>query len=129
MPRHKPTLKELVEDVLLNRRDDATERLVEYAENIKDKVDGKPKAERESEEWRSGTVQERLAHGLVKGITTHIERTRCSIETPDQDAVGLHNGRTEKLEGIERNGDCNGHVPGEYAPSGGDGLSNQYRRL
>jgi 5-methyltetrahydrofolate--homocysteine methyltransferase len=52
------TLLELVEDVLLNRRDDATERLVEYADTIKSK--GKEVVR--DEEWRKGTVQERLSH-------------------------------------------------------------------
>lgn len=66
----EPKLKEMVEDVLLNRRDDATERLIEYAEEIKHT--GKEK-EKVSEEWRSGTVEERLSHALVKGITTYVD--------------------------------------------------------
>jgi 5-methyltetrahydrofolate--homocysteine methyltransferase len=66
----EPHLKELVEDVLLNRRPDATERLVEYGETLK----GAGKAsEKKAEEWRNGTVEERLAHALVKGIDTYIE--------------------------------------------------------
>ncbi len=66
----EPQLKELVEDVLLNRRPDATERLVDYGETLK----GAGKAtEKKAEEWRSGTVEERLAHALVKGIDTYIE--------------------------------------------------------
>jgi 5-methyltetrahydrofolate--homocysteine methyltransferase len=62
-------LLELVEDVLLNRRPDATERLVAFAETVKqtDKAAGKDEA------WRHGTVDERLAHALVKGIVDHIE--------------------------------------------------------
>ena len=67
----EPELKELVEDVLLNRRPDATERLVDYGETLKGA--GKATAEKKTEEWRSGTVEERLAHALVKGIDTHIE--------------------------------------------------------
>jgi 5-methyltetrahydrofolate--homocysteine methyltransferase len=63
------TLLELVEDVLLDRRDDATERLLTFADNIK----SKGKAEVKQDEWRSGTVQERLAHALVKGIVDYIE--------------------------------------------------------
>jgi 5-methyltetrahydrofolate--homocysteine methyltransferase len=67
----EPTLKELVEDVLLNRRPDATERLVEYGEALK--AAGAAVTEKKAEEWRSGTVDERLAHALVKGIDTYIE--------------------------------------------------------
>lgn len=59
----------LVEDVLLDRRDDATERLVTYAETIK----GKVKKEEKDEEWRKGTVEDRLAHALVKGIVDYID--------------------------------------------------------
>jgi 5-methyltetrahydrofolate--homocysteine methyltransferase len=64
-------LLELVEDVLLDRRDDATERLITYAEKIKG--DGTTKKAEKDEEWRKGTVQQRLTHALVKGITDYIE--------------------------------------------------------
>jgi len=67
----EPDLKVMVEDVLLNRRPDATERLVEYGETLKGA--GKATSEKKAEEWRNGTVEERLAHALVKGIDTHIE--------------------------------------------------------
>ena len=67
----EPKLKELVEDVLLNRRPDATERLVDYGESLKGT--GKAGTEKKAEEWRNGTVEERLAHALVKGIDTYIE--------------------------------------------------------
>ena len=66
-------LKVLVEDVLLNRRADATERLVEFGEKLKAEGAGTAVAEKKSEEWRSGTVEERLSHALVKGIDTYIE--------------------------------------------------------
>ncbi|MGZ3753986.1 MAG: methionine synthase [Mucilaginibacter sp.] len=62
-------LLELVEDVLLNRRDDATERLVEFADTIKSK--GKEVVR--DEEWRKGTVAERLSHALVKGIIEYLD--------------------------------------------------------
>lgn len=58
-----------VEDVLLDRRDDATERLLEYAETVK----GKGKEKVVDEEWRKGTVEERLSHALVKGIVEYID--------------------------------------------------------
>jgi 5-methyltetrahydrofolate--homocysteine methyltransferase len=64
-------LMELVEDVLLDRRDDATERLIQKAEELKGK--GKAKEEKD-EQWRKGTVQERLTHSLVKGVTDYIEQ-------------------------------------------------------
>jgi len=67
----EPELKALVEDVLLNRRPDATERLVDYGEKLKGV--GKAVSEKKAEEWRNGTVEERLSHALVKGIDTYIE--------------------------------------------------------
>ena len=63
-------LLELVEDVLLNRRDDATERLVEHAESLKGIT--KEKTEKD-EAWRRGTVEERLSYALVKGLVEHID--------------------------------------------------------
>jgi 5-methyltetrahydrofolate--homocysteine methyltransferase len=63
-------LLERIEDVLLNRRPDATERLVEFAETVKGVVKGKL----EEDAWRKLSVSERLKHALVKGITDHIEQ-------------------------------------------------------
>jgi len=65
-----PILLEHVEDVLLNRRDDATERLLDLAESFKGDFKSNEKA---IQEWRSGSVQERLTHSLVKGIDEFIE--------------------------------------------------------
>ena len=62
-------LKERVEDVLLNRRPDATERMLEFAETVK----SGGKAVVKDEVWRSGSVDERLLHALLKGITDHID--------------------------------------------------------
>ena len=62
-------LLELVEDVLLNRRPDATERLVDFAETVK----AKGKTLVKDEEWRSTSVEERLSHALVKGIVDFID--------------------------------------------------------
>src|SRR4029078_7556758 len=64
-----PELRERVEDVLLNRRDDATERMVEFAERVK----AKGKAPVADETWRKQPVEERLKHALVKGIVDHID--------------------------------------------------------
>jgi 5-methyltetrahydrofolate--homocysteine methyltransferase len=65
----EPELRACVEDVLLNRRDDATERLVEFAENVKAK-DKTPVADKA---WRREPVEERLKHALVKGIVDYID--------------------------------------------------------
>jgi 5-methyltetrahydrofolate--homocysteine methyltransferase len=65
-----PVLLEHVEDVLLNRREDATERLLDLAESFKGDFKANEKA---IAEWRNGTVQERLTHSLVKGIDEFIE--------------------------------------------------------
>ena len=69
----KPELRDLVEDVLLNRRPDATERLVDFGEKLKQAHSGEATSEKKEEEWRKGTVEERLSHALVKGIDTFID--------------------------------------------------------
>ena len=63
-------LRELVEDVLLNRRPDATERLIAFAEQVR----GTKKVPEKEDAWRRGTVEERLSHALVKGIVDHIDQ-------------------------------------------------------
>jgi 5-methyltetrahydrofolate--homocysteine methyltransferase len=76
-------LLEAVEDVLLDRKEDATERLLDIAEKYKDTDTVK---EKEVQEWRSGTVEERLSHSLIKGITEFIEadteEARQKYESP-----------------------------------------------
>ncbi len=67
----EPELKEMVEDVLLNRRPDATERLVALGEKLKSAATGT--VEKKTEEWRLGSVEERMSHALVKGIDDYIE--------------------------------------------------------
>jgi 5-methyltetrahydrofolate--homocysteine methyltransferase len=75
-------LLERVEDVLLNRRDDSTERLLEFAETVK----GAAKKKDQDDEWRKGTVEERITHSLVKGvidfIDADIEEVRHKFEKP-----------------------------------------------
>jgi 5-methyltetrahydrofolate--homocysteine methyltransferase len=99
----EPGLKVLVEDVLLNRRPDATERLVEFGEKLK--AAGAAGAGEEGdlkkvEEWRQGTVEDRISHALVKGIDEHIEadaeearvklgRPLAVIEGPLMDGMGV----------------------------------------
>jgi 5-methyltetrahydrofolate--homocysteine methyltransferase len=98
----EPELRELVEDVVLNRRPDATERLVELGERLKAASAGAGAAERgeRAEEWRTGTVEERLTHALVKGIDAHIDadveeararlgRPLAVIEGPLMDGMGV----------------------------------------
>ncbi|HXA19477.1 MAG TPA: methionine synthase [Thermoanaerobaculia bacterium] len=63
-------LLDLVEDVLLNRRADATERLLAYADRVKGSETATAK---EEEAWRGGSVEERLSHSLVKGIIEHLD--------------------------------------------------------
>jgi 5-methyltetrahydrofolate--homocysteine methyltransferase len=75
-------LLERVEDVIFNRRPDATERLVEFAETFK----GQKKDAVEELAWRKGTAKERLVHSLVKGITEFIvedtEEARLQFDSP-----------------------------------------------
>ncbi|MFP5236932.1 MAG: methionine synthase [Acidobacteriota bacterium] len=96
----EPELKVLVEDVLLNRRPDATERLVDFGEKIKAAGSGSGAAEKKTEEWRTGTVEQRLSHALVKGIDDYIEtdteearaklgRPLAVIEGPLMDGMGV----------------------------------------
>ena len=77
-------LLERVEDVVLNRRPDATERLVQFAETVK----GSAKTQTEDLSWRNGTVRERLSHALVRGINTFVvadtEEARQQYERPIQ---------------------------------------------
>jgi len=92
-----PELKQLVEDVLLNRRDDATERLVDFAETIKDKGGKKAVVD---DSWRQEPVESRLKHALIKGIVKHVEEDaeearqkypKCLsvIEGPLMDGMGV----------------------------------------
>ena len=67
-----PELLEKVEDVLLNRRPDATEQLVTFAETIKNQQKKIPETEK-TEEWRSNSVEERIKYALVKGLSDYIE--------------------------------------------------------
>lgn len=83
----EPELRELVEDVLLNRRPDATERLVDFGERLKaDSAENVGGNQKKEEEWRKAGVEARLAHALVKGIDTHIdadtEEARAKLGRP-----------------------------------------------
>ena len=81
----EPKLRDLCEDVLLNRNNDnneATEQLIAFAETVK----AKGKVEVKNEEWRNNTVEERLKHSLINGITDYIdadtEEARQQYPTP-----------------------------------------------
>jgi 5-methyltetrahydrofolate--homocysteine methyltransferase len=63
-----PALLERVEDVIFSRREDATERLIEFAASVK----GGARVAKEDDAWRSNTVEARLTHALVNGIATHV---------------------------------------------------------
>ncbi len=79
-----PELRELVEDVLLNRRADATERLVNFAETVKHR--DKAEVAVEESAWRKWPVEERLSHALVKGIDAFVvedtEEARIKYQRP-----------------------------------------------
>jgi 5-methyltetrahydrofolate--homocysteine methyltransferase len=81
-------LLQLVEDVLLNRRPDATERLVVFADGVKQKG----KEEVKKDEWRNAPVHERLKHSLIKGIADYIE-----VDT--EEARKIFNKPLEVIEG------------------------------
>lgn len=92
----EPELLQLTEDLVLNRRADATERLLTFAENIKTGV----KKEEKHDAWRDTSVSERLKHSLIKGITEFIEedtleartqypRALDVIEQPLMDGMGV----------------------------------------
>lgn len=96
-------LLERVEDVLLNRRDDATERLLDFAEAFKGQAGAKKK---EDLSWREAPLQERITHALVKGITEYIEEdteeARQAADRPIQVIEG------QLMEGMNVVGDLFG---------------------
>ena len=98
-----PVLRTRVEDVILNRRDDATDRLLEIAERFKG---GKGKAKKKDNSWRKAPVEERLAHALIHGISKYIEadteEARLKAERP------LHVIEGPLMDGMNRVGDLFG---------------------
>jgi 5-methyltetrahydrofolate--homocysteine methyltransferase len=81
-----PELRERVEDVVLNRRPDATERLLETAEQYKGKKGEQGAGSADRDAWRAGTVAERLSHSLVHGIDQYVvedtEEARLQAKRP-----------------------------------------------
>jgi 5-methyltetrahydrofolate--homocysteine methyltransferase len=97
-----PELLVLVEDVLLNRRNDSTERLIDFAESVKQTG----KAEAKVDSWRSLPVNERLSHALVKGIVDYIEID--TEEAREQAAEPLHVIEGPLMDGMNVVGDLFG---------------------
>jgi len=81
-------LLEAVEDVLFDRREDATERLIDLGSTLK----GSRKTAKKDDAWRSGSVEERLTHALVKGITDH-------IDADTEEALGVCKSPLKVIEG------------------------------
>ena len=98
-------LKELVEDAVLNRRDDATERLMAYAEKIKNEKN--PEAEQtKTQEWRIFSLDERLSYALVKGIGDFLEADLAEALQVYPRAVDIID--KPLMEGMNRVGDLFG---------------------
>ena len=97
----EPELRERIEDVVLNRRPDAAERLLEIAEAHNRQGED---VEAAAEEWRSLPVGERITHALVKGLDAHVEadteelrrRDRRARRPPDRGDRGSADGRHER---------------------------------
>ncbi|NDV79140.1 methionine synthase [Dysgonomonas sp. 511] len=67
----QPDLRNLLEDVIFNRRPEATDELIEYAEKIKNEKSGE--TEQKIEEWRTYSLEERIQYALIKGISDYLE--------------------------------------------------------
>lgn len=86
----EPELLEHVEDIVLNRRPDATERMIELAEKVKNQASGE-KVEK-VDEWRSRTLQGRLEHALIKGISEFLEEDLAEALTQFDTAIEIIEG-------------------------------------
>lgn len=95
-------VKERIEDVILNRREDATERLMEYAEKVKDEKVAGGDQER-LEEWRGYPLEERLSYALVKGIGDYLEEDLAEALTLYPRAVDIID--KPLMDGMNRVGD------------------------
>jgi len=95
-------LLELVEDVLFNRKDDATERLIHYAETVK--TQGKEAVKKDA--WRNENVQSRLKHALLKGILDYIEEDVEEARTKYDRSLNVIEGPL--MDGMNRVGDLFG---------------------
>ncbi len=98
-----PDLLELIEDVILDRRPDATERLIQYAENVRTVT---PEQQKTQDEWRKGSVEERISHALVKGIPDYIEAD--ALEAHDKYKLALKVIEGPLMDGMNIVGDLFG---------------------
>ncbi len=98
-----PDLLELIEDVILDRRPDATERLIQYAENVRTVT---PEQQKTQDEWRKGSVEERISHALVKGIPDYIEGD--ALEAHDKYKLALKVIEGPLMDGMNIVGDLFG---------------------
>lgn len=97
-----PDLLERIEDVVLNRREDATDRVLEIA----DSVAGSTKSEKKTLEWRQNSVHERLKHALVTGVTQHIEEDTEEARKQLGEAINVIEGPL--MDGMNHVGDLFG---------------------
>lgn len=98
-----PTLLKLVEDVLFDVHEDATDALLEYASNINSKADSKEKAE---ETWRLESVEKRISVSLIKGITSYIDEDLAQARTIFPNAISIIEGPL--MDGMKTVGDLFG---------------------
>jgi 5-methyltetrahydrofolate--homocysteine methyltransferase len=92
----------LIEDVLFNRRSDATEKLLRYAEGIKNIPDN----DKEDAQWRKNTIEERIIHSLIKGIVTYIEKDIEEARMKYKDPLQVIEGPL--MDGMNKVGDLFG---------------------
>ncbi len=95
-------LLELVEDVVLNRKPEATEKLIQFAESIKEQKG----TQKKEDDWRSGSLEERLKHSLIKGITDYIEKD--TFEALEKYKTGLKVIEGPLMDGMNVVGDLFG---------------------
>lgn len=102
----EPELLHLCEEVILNRNDEATENLIAYAERIKQQQESDKTTETQRPQWRSESVEERLAHAILKGITDFIDEDTEEAYRKIGNALGVIEGPL--MTGMNRVGDLFG---------------------
>lgn len=99
----EPKLLQLVEDVLFDKNENATDALLEYASNVNSSSDSKEKAE---ETWRLEPVQKRISVSLIKGITSYIDEDLAEARTILPNAIAIIEGPL--MDGMRTVGDLFG---------------------
>ena len=102
----EPELLHLCEEVILNRNDEATENLIAYAERIKQQQESDKATDTQRPQWRSESVEERLAHAILKGITDFIDEDTEEAYHKIGNALGVIEGPL--MTGMNRVGDLFG---------------------